>query len=98
MTAPFATIETATAANAVAALANVEATVAGGDLLGVFDAAYGESFGISGTTPVLLCDDTDLADLAVVAGDTVTIGSDSYTVSRIEADGTGMSRLILDAA
>lgn len=98
MTAPFAAIEAATAASAVAALANVEATVAGSVLLGIFDAAYGEAFGISGTTPVLLCDDADLDDFDVVAGDTVTIGSDSYTVSRIEADGTGMSRLVLDAA
>lgn len=98
MVAPFADIEAATAASAVAALANVEATVAGNALLGIFDAAYGEAFDISGTTPALLCDDATLDDLAVVAGDTVTIGSDSYTVSRIEADGTGMSRLILDAA
>ena len=94
----FAAIEAATAANAVAALANVEATVAGNVMPGVFDHAYGEALGISGTTPALLCDDADLDGFEVVAGDTVTINGVDYSIVRIEADGTGMSRLILDAA
>lgn len=97
MPAPFAALEARINAATIAHLANVTATI--GALTGVegiFDAAYAESLGMSGVTPVLMCNDLDIVGAA--RGDAVTINSTSYTVSRIEADGVGMSRLILDAA
>lgn len=95
MTAPFAAIETATAANAVAALANVSAVVDGVTVDGIFDNAYGDAFGVAGSVPTLSCasDDIDAAH-----GDAVTIGATSYTITNVEPDGTGMTRLTLQEA
>lgn len=95
MAAPFAAIETATAANAVAALANVSAVVDGVTVNGIFDNAYGDALGIAGSVPMLSCasDEIDAA-----RGDAVTIGATSYTVTNVEPDGTGMTRLTLQEA
>lgn len=99
MAAAFAAIESATAASAVAALANVTADFGGGvEVEGIFDAAYADVFGISGNRPVLRVTDADLDSGGIAAGDSVTINSVGYTISRIEADGTGMSLLVLEAA
>lgn len=90
----FAAIETATAANAVAALANCTATIgAVSGVPGIFDDAYTDQLGISGSTPALLCASTDVASAAY--GASVTIGAVSYTVHAIQPDGIGMTRLLL---
>lgn len=95
MTAPFAAIETATAANAVAALANVSAVVDGVTVDGIFDNAYGDALGMAGSVPVLSCASDDIG---AARGDTVTIGATSYTITNVEPDGTGMTRLMLQEA
>lgn len=88
MAAPFAAIETATAANAVAALANVTATVDGVTVNGIFSNDYAEAFGaVSGTAPTLSCVSSEVTSAA--QGDAVTIGAVSYTISKVRADGTG---------
>lgn len=97
MTAPFAAIETATAANAVAALANVTATVDGVTVNGIHDNAFLESMGITaGTGPVLLCAAADITSAA--QGDTAVIAAVSYTITSLEPDGTGMTLLRLNRA
>lgn len=93
MAAPFAAIETATAANAVAALANVSAVVDGVAVNGIFDNAYGDAFGMAGTVPVLSIASDEVP--LVAYGDAVVIGADTYTITKVEPDGTGMTRLIL---
>ena len=63
---------------------------------GIFDAAHAEVFGmVSGTRPVLLVASADVEDASI--GDVVTIDETSYTLARMEADGTGLTRLILEA-
>lgn len=97
MTAPFAAIETATATSAVAALANVTATIgAVSGVEGIFDKDYAETFGISGAAPALRIISTAAPSAAV--GDAVTLGAVSYTITAIEPDGTGMTLLRLQEA
>lgn len=93
MTAPFSAIETATASSAVAALANVDATIGGATVRGIFDDAYQDLLGISGSSPAMLCASADVS--AVAQGAAVTINSVAYTVSSVQPDGAGMTRLLL---
>ncbi len=97
MTAPFAAIEAATAANAVAALANVTAVVDGVTVNGIFGGEYDEALSlVSGTSPVLSCASADVSSAA--QGDIVTIGAASYTITRVRADSTGMTAMELQEA
>lgn len=90
----FAAIETATASAAVAALANASATLGGGTVSGIFDAAFLDTFGIvANTSPALLIKSTDIGTAAV--GSNVVIGATTYTIAEIQPDGTGMTRLML---
>lgn len=94
MAAPFAAIETATAANAVAALANVTAVVDGVTVNGIFGNDYDEAFGaVAGTAPTLSCVSSEVTSAA--QGDTVVVGGISYTITSLEPDGTGMTLLRL---
>lgn len=95
MSAPFAAIETATAASVVAALANATATLSvGGSAEGIFDAPSAEAFGlVSGRARSFTGKTTDLS--AVTVGSTLTIGGTAYTVAGLEPDGTGMTRVVL---
>ena len=92
MATPFADIETATAASAVAALANATATIGAAQVEGIFDNAYADALGFSGTTPIFEC--ISSAVTSVAQGDAVVISGINYTVSRIEPD-AGMTRLVL---
>lgn len=88
MAAPFAAIETATAANAVAALANVTATVDGATVNGIFSNDYDEAFGVvAGTSPTLSCASADVSSAA--QGDVVTVNAVGYTIAKVRADGAG---------
>lgn len=90
MAAPFAAIETATAANAVAALANVTAVVDGVTVNGILGTEYDEAFAVvAGTAPTLSCASAGVTSAA--QGDTVTIGATSYTITKVRADGAGMT-------
>ena len=95
MAAPFAAIEAATATSAVAALANVTATIgAVTGVEGIFDKEYGDALGVAGNSPVLRIATT--AAPAVAVGSAVTISAVSYVVTAIEPDGTGMTLLRLE--
>ena len=74
----------------------VDATVDGDPVRGIFDAAYAGPLGVSGVTPMLLCAAVDVA--SATSGTAVVIGSVSYTVTTPEPDGTGLTRLMLEAA
>jgi hypothetical protein len=80
----------------VAALSNVTATIgAVTGVAGIFDADYQDAFGVAGSGPVLLIQTA--AAPAVATGNTVAVSSTNYTVVGIQPDGTGMTRLILEA-
>ena len=96
MTAPFAAIETATATSAVAALADATAVIGGTSYSVVFDSGYDESFGVAGRSLSILGTAADLA--AATQGGSLTVNGTSYTVTAIEPDGTGMTRLRLQEA
>lgn len=70
----------------------VAATVNGVQVIGIFDKAYQERFGVvSGTEPILIVQST----VSAAEGQTVVIGSSSYKVASIEPDGTGITVLVL---
>jgi hypothetical protein len=74
----------------------VEVTLAGQPVRGIFDDAYGESFGgmIAGSGPMFRLP----SSVAVTSGASMVHGSATYTVVGIEPDGTGISLLRLEKA
>ena len=67
---------------------------------GIFDSNYfaaeiGLPVPIEGARLRFLCRSADLPGNAA-HGDTLTIGSDSYKVREIQADGTGMTALVIE--
>lgn len=73
----------------------VDAVVDGVNVVGIFDKAYQESFGIvSGDNPILVVS----SNVAAAEGDSVTINATSYTVAGVQPDGTGITILQLEAA
>lgn len=63
---------------------------------GVFSNGSGNSFDlVAGTQPNLLVKSADVPDIVRGAG--VVVGDDRYTITDIKPDGTGMTRLILEA-
>ncbi len=77
---------------AVAATYNGTTTVNG-----IFDDEYFEvgigTPGVEGSQPSFICRAADVS--AAVQGDTLLIGSTTYTVVNVQPDGTGMIRLVL---
>lgn len=72
------------------------ATVGGATVRGIFDADYATAFSdIAGTQPSFLCASSAVA--AVAIGAALSVNSTSYTVAEIQPDGTGLTRLILEA-
>jgi len=70
----------------------IDATVAGVQILGVFDKAYQERFGVvSGSAPVLIVPST----VNATEGDAVVVSGNSYKVASVEPDGTGLTVLVL---
>jgi len=70
---------------------------------GIFDNAHlmvdAGNAGVSSTAPVITCRTDDLAGLLygnARSGDQIRIGSDYYTVTDVQADGTGMTTLIME--
>lgn len=62
----------------------------------IFDNGYGEALQGAGTTPTLTAATAEVA--TVVRGHTVTINTVSYAVANVEADGTGVTTLVLERA
>lgn len=99
MATPFAAIESATALNAVAALANAEAVIRGVTVTGMFDNASAISLGaVDGTQPQFRCATADLPS-GVADGDAIEVDGVDYLVSAPpQHDGTGMTLLLLHEA
>lgn len=97
MTNPAAAIESATAANAVAAFANCTATLNGVAISGIFD--NGSDAGLNnmmlGSNPTFTC---KTADASSPRGKTLIVDSVSYTVREAKPDGTGITVLELEKA
>lgn len=67
--------------------------VGGQAVLGIFDDAYADPLGVSGSTPVLRLPTASVGSASF--GDSVTVGATSYTIAGMEPDGTGLTRLRL---
>ena len=75
----------------------VSATIGAATVPVIFDAAYADALSIvSGTQPVALAASADVS--AVSSGTSITINAVAYTVTAIEPDGTGLTRLRLQEA
>lgn len=75
----------------------VDATIGAATVRGIFDADYGEGFGIvGGTQPVFRCASADVA--AVSEGTAITINSVAYTARAVEPDGSGITLIRLEKA
>jgi hypothetical protein len=72
----------------------VSATVGGGTVVGIFDHAYVDVYGVSGERPVFICATASVSSVAV--GDALTVNSQAYAVRAKQADGTGITRMILE--
>ena len=100
MPAPFAALESRVTNAVFAHLANVDATVNGVAVSGIFDNGFALGSvgvtGIAGAQPTLTLPTSVLAGEAV--GQAVTVNAVAYTVAAHEPDGTGMSRLLLERA
>jgi len=68
-------------------------TVAGVSVRTVFDADYGEAFGVGTSVPAITCATADVS--AAVLGTAVTVGATAYTVRAVEPDGQGVTVLKL---
>lgn len=97
MATPFAAIETRINAAVVSHLANATADFGGGVVVdGIFDADYGDALNlVAGTMPAFAASTATLS--GILPGSTVVIGGTSYSVSTVKPDGTGLTRLMLEA-
>lgn len=98
--APFAALESRLNGAVLKRLANATATIGGAVVPGIFDNGYAlGNVGMSGmasTQPVFTLNTDALA--GEVVGKTIHVNGGSYLVAAHEPDGTGMSRLLLEAA
>jgi hypothetical protein len=75
----------------------ITVTIAAVSRAAVFVNAPAEAFGmVAGTQPMLVLPSADVA--AVARGDAVVANGTNYTVAKIDNDGTGMARVILEKA
>jgi hypothetical protein len=73
------------------------ATIGGNGVGGLFGNAYHEALGlVGGNQPMFSAPPAAL--VGIVVGTGVVIGSVSYSVAKIEADGVGLSKLLLERA
>lgn len=73
----------------------ITAVVDGVSCSAIFDAPADDVLGLTGTKPSLLVASADITSAAI--GDAVTANSASYTIAELQPDGTGMTRVILEA-
>ena len=62
----------------------------------IFDAEYGESFDVAGTSPAIWCRSRDVA--ALTPGTTIVVRKKKYAASSVEPDGTGITVVRLEEA
>lgn len=107
MAAPFAALETRLNRAVFSRLANADAYLDWSPVSGIFDNDYALGavgpFGMASSTPIFTLDSAQVP--SGVVGKTLAIGEDTattsqvrYTVAAHEPDGTGVSRLLLEAA
>ncbi len=79
-------------------LSNAMVTIGVASVPVVFDRLYVDALDgdVAGYLPVITGNDADLA--GVVYGTSITVRGDAYTVTALEPDGTGMTRLRLRKA
>jgi hypothetical protein len=65
----------------------------GVEIIGILDKEYIETSLTQGYAPILLVKERD--DFA--HGDSITVGEDVYTIREYHQDGTGMTKLVLEA-
>lgn len=92
----FADLESALDAGILSAFSNASATAGAATFNVIFDAEYSDALGLGNTSPSCLADDDDVS--AVAVDSSISIGGTSYTVREKHSDGTGNTRLILEAA
>ena len=63
---------------------------------GIFDNGTVQQLGMMTNDPSFIANGTDVASIS--AGNVITIGGNGYTVRTVEPDGTGITRLVLEAA
>lgn len=73
----------------------ISVVVSGKPIMALFDHEYVEVGQINGTHPVLTCRTSDL--IHVSRGNIVHIDGDNYLIAVVESDGTGVSRVVLEA-
>lgn len=71
-------------------------TINGNSVYGLFDNGYADALGIAGRDPALLVIESQVGALSI--GLAITVDAAAYTVVGIEPDGTGITRLQLEAA
>jgi len=73
----------------------VAATIGGGTVNGILDNGFAASLDMEGSQPRFTCASADVA--AVAFGDTLTIAGATYSVRGVQADGQGVTVLVLEA-
>lgn len=101
MSAPFAALEARANSAVLSRLANMDATLGWESVQGIFDSAYAQAnvglLGMASTAPVFTLPTSSLVGDPI--GLTLLLDSGAlYKVAAHEPDGTGLSRLILEAA
>jgi hypothetical protein len=76
--------------------AAITATIAGASVKAYFGKPSAEALLVAGDQPTLLVKSTDVA--STVRGAAVVVSGVSYTVAKIDPDGTGLSRVTLEKA
>lgn len=74
----------------------VTVTIDGATVSAIFSNQSADALDVAGTQPVLTVKSSDVA--ATARGAAVVVNAVNYTVAKIEPDGTGMSRVILEKA
>jgi hypothetical protein len=74
-----------------------DATYGASTITGIFDDSYSDMVDIAGSVPVFTCRTSDVTAASVAVGGTLTVSAGSYTVRALEPDGTGMTRIVLEA-
>jgi len=76
----------------------VVATVPAGNLLGILLEPYAESFGmVAGSQPAFIVPSSSLVVPSPAVGDVLTVGGRSFAITGFEPDGTGITRISLEA-
>lgn len=70
----------------------------GGDMLGLLIEPYAEAFGmVAGSQPACLVPSSSLVVTLPAVGDILTVGGRSFAITGFEPDGTGITRITLEA-